>query len=349
MIIDNLPRRPMTREEARRRTDEFKVHTEAWLEELAALHDDQVWRALGYYNWGEYCAAEFGSIRLPRGEGRTEAVVTLRQASMSIRDISSALGLGRGTVERELNAADADSLPDTIIGADGKYQPASKPDKSEPAEEPETPAEVDEIEAAVPNGTAAPETEPATPPEEVEESEGSAPEPEPVEAKPVPETPLRPIDDLLAELKSVVADLERHCKAMTFPFPTGPDMYGQMGNEIDPRQVRHHPFTDGAHEVINDVRERLREDEGVARDLSDAEDLRAIWPTMTPTQKRHYIREMEEMENDHPEYNKLWQLRHDKRERHESPGEDRGQGRQQGLDLGLRRGTPQTPGRACDG
>ena len=43
MTTDNLPRRDITHEEARRRTDEFKVHAEAWLRELVSLHDDQVW------------------------------------------------------------------------------------------------------------------------------------------------------------------------------------------------------------------------------------------------------------------------------------------------------------------
>ena len=43
MTTDNLPRRDITYEEARRRTDEFKVHAEAWLRELVSLHDDQVW------------------------------------------------------------------------------------------------------------------------------------------------------------------------------------------------------------------------------------------------------------------------------------------------------------------
>ena len=106
MTIDNLPRRDITREEARRRTDEFKVHTEAWLTELVSLHDDEVWWALGYISWDDYCSSEFGSIRLPRGASRTGAVLTMRQASLSIRDIDSALGLSRGTVQRELDAAD---------------------------------------------------------------------------------------------------------------------------------------------------------------------------------------------------------------------------------------------------
>ena len=78
---------------------------------------------------------------------REQRGLTLRQASLSIRDIGSALGLSRGTVQRELDAADPASLPDTIVGADGKERPASKSTVS-----------VDDSEATVPNGTVDPET-----------------------------------------------------------------------------------------------------------------------------------------------------------------------------------------------
>ena len=78
---------------------------------------------------------------------REQRGLTLRQASLSIRDIGSALGLSRGTVQRELDAADPASLPNTIVGADGKERPASKSTVS-----------VDDSEATVPNGTVDPET-----------------------------------------------------------------------------------------------------------------------------------------------------------------------------------------------
>ena len=146
MSIDNLPRRAMSREEARRRTDEFKVHTEAWLEELVSLFLDQVWWSLGYTTWDEYCTAEFGTIRLPRG-GRAGAIITLREANMSVRMIASALGIGVGTVHREIAAAgESIQSGNYTIGADGKWQPSSHP----------TP----EIETGVPDGTPDLENEP---------------------------------------------------------------------------------------------------------------------------------------------------------------------------------------------
>jgi len=78
---------------------------------------------------------------------REQRGLTLRPASLSIRDIGSALGLSRGTVRRELDAADADKLPVTIVGADGKERSASKSTVS-----------VDDSEANVLNGTVDPET-----------------------------------------------------------------------------------------------------------------------------------------------------------------------------------------------
>jgi cell division septum initiation protein DivIVA len=117
--------------------------------------------------------------------------------------------------------------------------------------------------------------------------------------------PPRPIDTLLAELESVVAELEAHCEAMTF----------QSGKEIDPRQVRHHPFTAGAHRVVDDLIERLdAEAEGVGSDLSDAETLREMWPTLTHTQKRHYISEMEDEQN-HREYDQMLGRRNNQQDR----------------------------------
>ena len=44
---------------------------------------------------------------------REQRGLTLRPASLSIRDIGSALGLSRATVQRELDAADPASLPNT--------------------------------------------------------------------------------------------------------------------------------------------------------------------------------------------------------------------------------------------
>lgn len=90
-------------------------------------------------------AAEFGTIRLPRGTRTTGAILTLREAHLSVRAIASALGIGVGTVHREIAAADQSiQSGNYTIGTDGNWQPARHP----------TP----EIETGVPNGTPPPKT-----------------------------------------------------------------------------------------------------------------------------------------------------------------------------------------------
>ena len=84
-------------------------------------------------------AAEFGTIRLLRGT-RTGAILTLREAHLSVRAIASALGIGVGTVHREIAAADQPIQSGNFtIGADGNWSPARRP--------------APEIEVGVPNGT----------------------------------------------------------------------------------------------------------------------------------------------------------------------------------------------------
>ena len=90
----------MTREEARRRTDEFKAHTEGWLAEFVSLYLDQVWWALGYDDWDEYCRAEFGAIRLPAQQiARDGAIITLRQTRCRSHGPYAGAWGGVGTVQ----------------------------------------------------------------------------------------------------------------------------------------------------------------------------------------------------------------------------------------------------------
>ncbi len=216
MTTGNVPARSITRDEARRRTDEFKVHTEAWLEELAALYIDHVWYALDYETFDEYCAAELGSIPLPRA-GRSEAVLTLRDAGLSIRAISSALGLGVATIHREIEAGVPNGTPDLpnraqkeTIGLDGKRYPASAPTPPKSPEpepvtiviaEPEptppsdgvtedSPGQTDRVRQALEKAVAKPQ-EPAAEPEAIE---AEVVESEPVNAEVVKPKP-KPIND----------------------------------------------------------------------------------------------------------------------------------------------------------
>ena len=97
MTMDNLPRRDITREEARRRTDEFKVHTEVWLEELTALYVDQVWYALDYETCDEYCAGRVRVDTAATGRPHRGGADPARRGPV---DQGHLVGTGAGTRDR---------------------------------------------------------------------------------------------------------------------------------------------------------------------------------------------------------------------------------------------------------
>ena len=90
---------------ARALTDRIKVGVEAVWELITQAYVQRAWDALGYSSWDDYCTREFGTsrLRLPREE-RAEVVASLRESGLSIRAISAATGLRRGTVERDIAA-----------------------------------------------------------------------------------------------------------------------------------------------------------------------------------------------------------------------------------------------------
>ena len=195
MTMDNLPASSMTREEARRLTDEIKADVEDFLEKvtpkLIRMYIEGGWYALGYETWDEYCEADLGSIRLPKAL-RTQTVLTLRHAGLTIRPIAKALGLSHGTVGAIVKDADG---PQWVKGPDGKYYPASSPTKTDESEseKPETPTDLAEIEAGVQNWTPDLENGPSTVAETPTEVDESAVSEEPVEPEVVapPRTPKR--------------------------------------------------------------------------------------------------------------------------------------------------------------
>lgn len=107
---------------------------------IKRAYEKRAWASLGYATWDAYCAKEFGDgmLRLPR-ETRQEAVVSLRDAGLSIRAIAAATGASRGTVANDLDDAgvqnwtpaaddevvDAEIVdPAPITGTDGKSYPS---------------------------------------------------------------------------------------------------------------------------------------------------------------------------------------------------------------------------------
>lgn len=113
-------------EQARAGTDSLKDAL-TWSGELmVAMYLGRAWLGTGYRSWDAYCQGEFGSLRLRLpSEDRDVLVGSLRRAGLSMRAISSATGLGRGTVERSLEASP--TVPNgtlEVVGTNGRlYRP----------------------------------------------------------------------------------------------------------------------------------------------------------------------------------------------------------------------------------
>ena len=58
---------------------------------------------------------------------RAELAVTLRARGWSERRIAAALGVGAGTVHRDLRTAPNGAVPERVVGKDGRSQPARRP------------------------------------------------------------------------------------------------------------------------------------------------------------------------------------------------------------------------------
>lgn len=82
--------------------------------------------ALGYTTWPDYCDAELRGLRVPIVD-RPKAVAELRSAGMSTRAIGAALGVGKSTVDRDLSSVPDGTVPERVVGLDGKERPATRP------------------------------------------------------------------------------------------------------------------------------------------------------------------------------------------------------------------------------
>lgn len=117
--------------EARALTDRIKVAVEGTWLLIQEAYTSRTWAALGYETWDAYVDAEFRTARLalPKEE-RAETIQSLRAAGMSVRAISSATGVGVGTVHRELSGAanvPNGTMPERVTTTDGRSYPASRP------------------------------------------------------------------------------------------------------------------------------------------------------------------------------------------------------------------------------
>jgi hypothetical protein len=84
---------------------------------------------LGYKTWQEYLDTEYGAERLKlTPELQQKAIVELRLAGASQREIGYTLGLNQSNVSRALSdrPSDADASPDEIYDRDGNLVPPAK-------------------------------------------------------------------------------------------------------------------------------------------------------------------------------------------------------------------------------
>ncbi|WP_431711439.1 hypothetical protein [Glutamicibacter uratoxydans] len=98
--------------EAREVTDKIRQALSFTWELVKIAYQGRAWDALGYSSWNDYCIREFGThhIKIPM-EDRQEIVGSLREAGMSIRAIGTATGLGRGTIDREIQKSKHAGVP----------------------------------------------------------------------------------------------------------------------------------------------------------------------------------------------------------------------------------------------
>lgn len=118
----------LTPEEARTLLNQWRTTEYDQTERITLLYDGRAWLALGYETWDSMCDTEIRphQVKLEREE-RQAQVFQLRSKGMSTRQIGSALGVGKGTVDRDLATAPNGpvELPDTIVGNDGKQRAAT--------------------------------------------------------------------------------------------------------------------------------------------------------------------------------------------------------------------------------
>lgn len=143
IIVEEDELSVLSAEVARNLTNEIRRALEFTWDLVIQAYQGRAWLALGYKTWNDYCVKEFGNqhIAIPR-EDRDEVIGSLRSAGLSVRAISDATGLGRGTVGRSITAntqAEQSSVPDGTVESRGSGVPNGTPADREndaPAEKP---------------------------------------------------------------------------------------------------------------------------------------------------------------------------------------------------------------------
>lgn len=128
LAVQSLP--VLTAEQARDLTARIRERVTDLLPLIREAFHRRADKAMGYETWQDYCDAELRGISLPVQE-RRDAAVELRQAGMSQRAISAALGVSQKTIDRDLDSQlshdDSVEMPEQVMSLDGKQRPAMVP------------------------------------------------------------------------------------------------------------------------------------------------------------------------------------------------------------------------------
>jgi DNA-binding CsgD family transcriptional regulator len=126
---------------ARELTEQIRacvVRTIDVLGEIDALvvraYEGRAWVVLGHDSWEAYCAAEFSDSRLWQSVAqRQAATLRLREAGLSERAVAAVLGVGKGTVGRDVESVSTapTGAVDTAVGLDGRERPARRQDSAQ--------------------------------------------------------------------------------------------------------------------------------------------------------------------------------------------------------------------------
>jgi predicted transcriptional regulator len=123
---------PLSLAEARRLTDQIREGLESIWELSLQAWQGQVWLALGYGSWEDYCTRELGTcrVKLPTDNAlRAEVWQPLAEAGMSHKAIASVAGVSRTRVYEALRSEQGAIA--RVEGVDRKSYPASKPTRAD--------------------------------------------------------------------------------------------------------------------------------------------------------------------------------------------------------------------------
>lgn len=112
--------------DVRRSVERAKASLEAAAEQIVWQVENRAWEVLGYADWNEMRAAEYGgaAFMVPRAE-RPELVARLRRSGLTNQEVADTAGIDERTARRDFaQSANADSPP-VITNARGQARPAS--------------------------------------------------------------------------------------------------------------------------------------------------------------------------------------------------------------------------------